>query len=1256
MSRFKIISLILLPGLLLCRGLAYSAEPSYEVITTDIASTTENRIVLLDKLGFIWVGTESGINVYDSNGRNVLDPERGAMRELEGVSVSSLYESHGDRIWIGGDKGLYIYDEQKNHVEKFSVKTKYGVSISSRVSSILEVPDGNIWIATEGQGIFIYNPSAKTLTQDSRHGSFYFGLAASSDGLIYAIRMNGVLQSYRQDGKLVKEYTLPDYSGEKNSFFLAASGRDIWIASGSHLYRLDTSSGTISVISTPGLRGAINTLLARQDGTLLVSTDAGVWRYGTVSGDFSEIKQLRSSASPRDLSLASIAETPEGNVLLVHSSAPLEIMMLNPGPIRFVSLPPGGRSNTLVRTFAMASDPSKVWVGSDNGLYLYDLQKGEFLPFSNPLLNDVAVNTLARSGDIVWIGTKDQGLYRLNTVSGETRHYTYDENVPYSLVSNRINHVGISREGDVLVLTNWGVCRYDPANDNFPQLTEIGQNIRANSMVEESDGTIWIGTENYGYFRKKPGAPRFERVTDTSEHPSPQVPKFSFEMSRFGVYNSMRPGAVQLADGLTAMGAHNGFLIIDPSKLNDSERYTVAYPGTITFPFMEDSSAELEALGLMAPLFTRDKVEIPYRDNTFTIQFSGIHPLSDPDVKFDYMLRGFDKDWIVASSLPEVTYSNVPSGEYEFLIRPHGMTNPQVRTVKIKILPPWYLSTMAFVVYIILALLLGWGIYKLGRILVVRNFQKKVKEMEARQERETFEAKTRYFVDLVHEIRTPLMLISMPLEQLADEVADTSTESQGQGRQQKYVKSMQTNVDYLLGITNQLLDFRKAEKQSEVRLNVSRFDIRQILLSMAKRFEEPMRLSAKQLECIVPDTPVWVKGDLDKIERVLMNLMGNAMKYAETRITMELRDNGGEEVIISITDDGIGIPEEEKKKVFDTYYQIHNDTKSMSLGTGLGLAYARMIAEAHKGAINISDNPDGSGAVFTLTLPKDCGEAERKVESLTGIAYDPEAAAPEKKDITVLLVEDNDDLRGMISDTLGKYYNVITASDGDVALELLKEKMVDVVVSDVMMQRMDGIELCRRVKGDIEFSHIPFIILSALTASDAKEKGLECGADVYLEKPFPMRQLVMQIENILRTRSLFHERMKTDMNVTPEESSPETDSAPQPTLNRMDAEFFEKMNAIISEAMEDEEFSIDVLAQNLHMSRSSFYRKVTAVTGMSPNDYLKNFRLGRAAELLKEGYRISEVAERVGFTSSSYFAKCFRAKYGVLPSEYSGER
>lgn len=1257
MKRHPCLFLTLLACILVCTPRSHAAEPTYEVISTDITPDNEYRVFLLDKLGFIWLGTDSGVEVYDSNGRPAFDPRLGTLRSLQGLAVSALYESGSD-IWIGGDRGLYLYDKSRNKVEKFTAKTKYGVTISSKVSSVLGGSAGKLWIATEGQGLFIYDPSDGTLTQDSRHGSFYSDLALGADGLVYAVTIRGVLQSFLPDGRLAREYTLPGLQNNKSQLCLAASGKDIWMASGSTLFRVNVATGEVSRVATPGLRGPINTLLARQNGTLLLSTNSEIWEYRPVNGDFSEIRQHRHSTGTHDLIISTIAEMPDGNIAIVHATAPLEVMMVRPGPISFVALPEGtAPSGAFARSFVDTADGSKVWVGTDEGVFLYDFTKRSFVTPDIPQLRGTPVKSLARKGDTLWIGTRSDGLYTFNTTNGTLRHYVYDEKVPYSLLSNEINHVGVTADGDVLILTDWGVCRYDPRADNFPQLTEIGQNIRASSMAEEKDGTVWIKSENFGYFSKAPDSSRFEHVEPDAPHPAVfDSLRFNFDMRRFGVHNSVASSAFDLNNGLTAFGAQNGFIIIDPVKLKDSRNSTFAYPISISFPFLEKPGEELDRLGINASLMSQGRIELPFKDNTFTLRFSGIHPLTDPDVKYDYMLRGVDKDWIQGANVSEVTYSNVPSGEFEFLIRPHGIENAQVKSLQIRVLPPWYRSFWALVVYLVLAVLAAVGIFLLSRKLIRLNFRKKMKEMREAQQRETFEARSRYFVNLVHEIRTPLMLISMPLEQLSDEnEREAGAESAGNtGERRKYIRAMQANVDYLLGITNQLLDFRKAETQSEVRLNVSRFDIKALLLGLTRRFDETLRLSGKTLTCDLPEGEIWVKGDVVKLERVLMNLLGNAMKYADSAITVTLRELGDEEIRITVGDDGRGIPEKERVKVFDTYYQIQSDKLSVSLGTGLGLAYAKLITEAHKGRITADENPAGHGALFSLTIPRDSGVASEELEQLTGGESAQETGPREKKDVTVLLVEDNEDLRSMISDTLGKYYEVLSAPDGVAALEVMKEKDVDIVVSDVMMDRMDGMELCRRVKDSLDYSHIPFIILTALTTPEAHDKGLGCGADVYLEKPFPMKQLVMQIENLLRTRRLFHEKMKEAMPAPAGAIGAEGAEAQEahPGLNRLDAEFLDKMNALIEKAAAEEEFSIDMLARNLNLSRSSFYRKITALTGMSPNDYLKNFRLNRAAQLLRDGCRVSDVADRVGFTSSSYFAKCFRAKFGVLPSEF----
>lgn len=367
---------------------------------------------------------------------------------------------------------------------------------------------------------------------------------------------------------------------------------------------------------------------------------------------------------------------------------------------------------------------------------------------------------------------------------------------------------------------------------------------------------------------------------------------------------------------------------------------------------------------------------------------------------------------------------------------------------------------------------------------------------------------------------------------------------------------------------------------------------------------------------------------------------------------------------ISVSDDGPGVPQHERDRIFDTFYQIGNDQTGAHLGTGLGLAYARLIARAHLGRIRAEANSVG-GAKFVITIPeaKDLPETQRPElveDDLATISADTLAendAAAER--FNVLLVEDNDSLLRTMKESLGETHHIITASDGRQALEMLASNPdIDIIISDYMMPRMNGVELSRAVKSDINYSHIPFIILTAKIDRDAKVQSMLCGADVYLQKPFSIRQLNLQIANIMRTRSQFHRFMQSADLTQPEITTVTTGESPaaQTYLNRVDAEFISTLNKYLLENINDEEFSIDSQARQMNMSRSSFYRKVKAVTGMTPVDYLKTFRLDYAAKLLLDGMRVTEVTLMAGFTSSSYFAKCFKAKFGMIPKEYTASK
>lgn len=1289
-----------------------------EIVSTDIARSTDNNCALRDKYGFLWVGTSTGLSCYDGNGVSAYHNHSGTLGSTENISVNSLFES-GDDIWFGGTVGLYVFDRKQNRFTRFPYKTNYGVQIGSRVEKILDAGQDRIWICTQGQGFFIFNASDNTLIQDSRHGIFYPDAVKGTNGLVYLASLDGQIQAFRPDGQFVRAVEMPDYVMDKGRMVMAAEGGDIWVASGSNLYHLNTVSWEVGRETLPAVVGSVNAISVGADHSLLLGSESGLWRFDTPTMSISKVQTANLKGDVGDRRVVAIEPDTDGNLILVNHSG-IDYMLVQETAYDFLPLPPGAEGFNQVNAISTSASGTGLWIGSENGLLYFDLAGRSFTAPPSPVSVTDAVSVITVCGDSLWIGTSHSGLILHNTLTGETRRYTYDPSKPYTVTSNNINAVYRTGSGEIFVLTNWGMSRYNPATDDFRVLAEIGQQTSFVTMAEDRQGRLWAATGNEGIYLRPAGGVRFIPLHSKVLENSPvtmmlvdsdgklwvatlnkgvfvfddelndfrriDISAFNTEpitlleedadgmvwigsrnilaqvdrdrnvrLFKFGRYADLAAvsrSSARLADGEIAVGCRNGFLLFQPHKMSVNESLIKVYPRSLSFPFLEDGSEAIKNLGLDHLLYTQEQVEIPYDNNSFTIHLAITHPSDMPQLRYDYMLNGIDKGWVIGSGSPEVTYNNLAPGTYEFLVRPSGVKHAEVSKITIKVLPPWYRTTLAYIVYALLLLLIGWGIFVLVRRRVRRQYSRRIEEIRIQKEREVFQAKTRYFVDLVHEIRTPLMLISLPLERLTDSMHENKRLSEGESP--KYIKSMQGNLDYLLGITSQLLDFRKAENNSEIQLNLTRSDMNEMVSAVCRRFEEPMNADGKQITLSLPEEPTPVTFDADKTERLLMNIVGNAMKYSRSRVDVKVVNHADGRVTVSVSDDGPGVPAKEREKIFDTYYQIGNDNVAASLGTGLGLAYAKLIAKAHHGNITVSDSPEG-GALFTITLPQGTEPDTAPAPEVTGLDEPmPEVSEETAANTTILVVEDNRDLRAMMTEALGRNFRVLTASNGLEALKVLGSKDVNIIVSDVMMPKMDGIELCKRVKNDVNYSHIPFIILTAKTSTEAHEEGMQCGADVYLEKPFPIRQLIYQIANLLRTRQLFYERMRS---ANPMATAPasESDSA-VPALNRYDAEFLEKMNAIITDNISDEDFSIDALAENLNMSRSSFYRKITAVVGMPPGDYLKTFRLNYAVKLLRDGCRVTDVAANVGFASSSYFAKCFRDKFGVLPSEYTSKK
>lgn len=1285
-----------------------------------------------DSYGFIWLGTSDGLNRYDGRGNKVYRNVLNDKFSLENNFVEALIELEGN-IWVGTNSGLYIYDRATDRFSYFDKTTQYGVYISSEIKKIIKTQNGLLWIATLGQGFFIYDPKTDVLTQNSVQTSFVWDICQSSDRKkIYISSLQEGLLCFDENGKFLQSYEISLKANAPDSYRVNCI-QDIegviWIGAGSNLLsRLDQQTGIVENYDASALNfGAIHCLLRYTEQELLVGTDNGLYLFDRAAKTFQRADNPADPRSLSDQTINGMMWDAEGALWVLTNLGGINYMSKQTkrfdyySPAYLSGIPGAGE---VVGPFCESKD-NNAWIGTQNGLYFFDAatrELTEYIIAGNKKKYDI--RSLLLDGDHLWVGTYAEGIRVINLRTGAVKAYTHSRGIPNTICSNDVLSIYKDRKGEIFVGTSWGLCQYNPATDNFMTITSVGSMISIVDIYEDMYNNLWIATSNSGVFSYNTvnwhwkhyqheredsttitsnsvvtlfedakgtmwfgtnggGLCSFDSKTKTFIDFDPQntlLPNkviYSIEQdqtgdlwisSNAGIFKInpitkgnfrqftindglqgnqfMSRSSLKSSDGKLYFGGINGFNVFQPDRFVDNTYIPPVYVTDIRLPYQTDEQEVKKMLQLGKPLYLADKITLSYQNNSFSIRFVALSFEDPARNRYSYILKGVDKEWIMNSENNTASYTNLPPGEYEFEVRGSNndhQWNEKTTTLKVVITPPWWRTTLAYIVYVLL--LLGWMGWLAWRwnLQVKRKYKRRMEKYQIAKEQEVYKSKISFFINLVHEIRTPLSLIRLPLEKLL--------EKEREGKDAKYLSVIDKNVNYLLGITNELLDFQKMESGS-LNLNLKNCDIKELVSDVYNQFTSPAELKEIKLVLTLPDHDLKSMVDRDKLSKILVNLMGNAIKYTRTRIELKLiSDDAGYE--IQVIDDGPGVPDEQKQKIFEAFYQLPDDKVASTVGTGIGLAYAKSLAEAHQGGLRLEDNAMG-GSSFILSLPMKEWEIEKvadivEIRSEEAKTSDNVTSTHQGKKFTVLLVEDNIELLNLTRESLVEWYRVLRAFNGREALEILSRESVDVIVSDVMMPEMDGLELCSKVKSEIDYSHIPVILLTAKTTLESKVEGLECGADVYLEKPFSVKQLHMQIENLLKLRQSFHKLMVSLAGKTVAVSTTEF------AVSQKDCEFITKIQGVIAEQLADENFSIDILSEQMHMSRSNFYRKIKALSGMSPNDYLKTLRMNKAAELIMSGTRISEVAAQVGFTSSSYFAKCFKSQYGVLPKEYTGQ-
>lgn len=754
------------------------------------------------------------------------------------------------------------------------------------------------------------------------------------------------------------------------------------------------------------------------------------------------------------------------------------------------------------------------------------------------------------------------------------------------------------------------------------------ENTQVRAIQEDHDGYIWIST-NGGISRLDEKNKRFYNY---NYHDG--IPMGDF----------MDGSTCITPDGTLFFGSQNGACYFNPRELSSPREVS---PVTITQFFIYNKQTESRDTRLPVPISNRI-VELPYNQNTFNISFNVLDYTQSSQVEFSYMLEGLENAWYSTQGDNQVTFRNIPHGNYVFKVKTRFRNqewNENAAQLTVVIAPPLWLTWYAKLGYVILFIFALYALLRFYKRKLDLESSLEVERKQSLNKQELNEERLRFYTNITHELRTPLTLILGPLEDL---LSDATLSPKHANK----ISIIHDSATRLLNLINRILEFRKTETQNR-KLSVVKGDLGQLVQEVGLRYKElnPNNKVNYHIHIETEDTEIFY--DADMITIILDNLMSNAAKYtSEGDITLSLRsveENQIKYTEISVSDTGHGIDAEALPHIFDRYYQAKS--KYQASGSGIGLALVKGLSELHEGILKVESTVD-TGTTFTLRLL-----TENTYPNAIHAQHDMEKKPMDAEETTitdtptenhpiVLVVEDNTDIREYIRSSFTELYEVITAKDGKEGWELAQARIPNIIVSDIMMPVMDGIELCKRIKEDMRTSHIPVILLTAKDSLQDKEEGYASGADSYLTKPFSAKLLHSRINNLLETRK------KIASLLALADTQPKQESAVS-SLNKLDNEFLQKITQIIEENLEMEKMDIAFIADKMCMSHSTLYRKIKGLTDMSANEFIRKVKMRKGVELLMSGqYTISEIAYMIGFSSVAYFRQCFKDEYGMSPSDY----
>lgn len=1228
--------------------------------------------------GRLWIGHFDGINIMDKRTQRISDFKPGNGPRFT-KTCNALFEDSKKRMWIGTPDGLFLYNKATNSLTPFRHSTSDPASLSSnQVLTITEDREGNLWVGTNS-GLNL--------------------LAANGKGFTRFRHIEGNQQTLNSN--YIYSIAVDDFN-------------KLWIGTSKGLNILDAKTKTITGYNfdprnTNGLSSnSIHSVYLAKEGICWLGTFlGGICKYDKNLNLFNLIQSNPFDKQGLDAPIVTaFAEAKDGRVFVGTDNGGLSLFDPKTKLFRQINIKSKRpESNRLAIVTLTMTRNGQLFIGTfDDGYFIYDPSSGKYeqvLPGTK--LTEIASNQIFtikedRKGN-KWIGTNGNGIFVLGNNNEPLFRLTPNPTLPADIslpVNAYIRDIVETENAEIWIATHGGgIAVYNPVSKKFKIYTTQNSklpNDKVLTILEDRNENIWAGTfgGGLGFFNKQTG--EFVSFSEKDGLTNNNIYKIiedkngllwistnkglsSFHtkakiINNYNYHNGIQHNTFILGSGLRLQngdlyfGGHEGFNYFNPANLKKNKTIP---PVIITdLKISNRSVVPSESGPIKENITTASKITLDYKQN-FALSFVGLNYTAPEQNQYEYKLEGFDKDWINIGNASTVAYTNISPGNYVFRVRAsnnNGVWNTKGTSIKIYVRPPFWRTIYAYFFYTLL--IVGAIIYIRHRsIEKIRSaFQLEQEGFRAEQERKEAERiheldqlKLKFLTNLSHEFRTPISLILGPVESLIEQEKDNTLRVQ--------LNMIKRNGKRLLNLVNQLLDFRKMEEQ-ELKLQQKEGDLIAFLKDVYDSFLDLSERKKINFSFTSNVDQFYTVFDHDKTERILFNLLSNAFKFTLEGGTIkfviekqESADATNTTVIsMKVQDTGIGIPHDKQEVIFERFFQNTTAASILNQGSGIGLSITKEFVRMHGGTIMVESEPE-KGSTFIIQIPYTelpaASPVSAKPEEVMiyrqeeGISKDDEYAVDEIKVQDegtmpcILLVEDNDDFRFYLKENLRLNYKVIEATNGMEGWQKTLAVHPSLIVSDISMPHMDGIELCKKIKTDKRTSHIPVILLTALTEEKSQIKGLKTGASDYITKPFNFEVLHAKIKNLLLLNTVLKKTYSKRLEIL----------SPEIEIESASDKLLITITKYIEDNLTDTQLSVENLSKHVGMSRSTLYSKLLELTGTTPVEFIRSVKLNKAAQLLeKSDMTIAEICYTVGFSTPNYFAKSFKAKFNMLPSEY----